>query len=139
MSNNNINTRLPCNYKNKIIKALNSLETLKKIIKSDNRVVNIILEETILVQWIQIKKTNKYINKLLPLLKNTLLWYIPDMKEIILFIDNNFDKKTENDPYKYIEFIKKLLQKENISRNIRFIKYIINDENRCNLVFRKIN
>ena len=65
MSNNNINTRLPCNYKNKIIKALDSLETLKKIIKLDNRVVNIILEETILVQWIQIKKTNKYINKLL--------------------------------------------------------------------------
>ena len=135
-SNNNM---LPCQYKTKVIEGLNALENIKKIITLNNKISRIILEETVAVKWLEIKKANKYLKEMLPLLKNTLFWNIPSMKELIIFIENNFNKQIQNSPCKYVDFLEKLLHQENIDKNIRFLKYVINDNNRCQRVFGKIN
>lgn len=134
--NNNIS---PCQNKIKIIEGLNALENIRNIITLNNKIARIILEETVAVKWLEIKKANKYLKEILPLLKNTLLWNIPRMKDLIIFMENNFDKKIIHSPCNYVNFLEKLLHREDIDKNIRFLKYVISDENRCQRVFRKIN
>ena len=136
MSNNTLTI---CQYKNKILEGLIALENLKKIIVLNNKLARIILEETVAIKWKEIKKSNKEAEKMIPLLKKTLLWNIPHMKDFIIFVENNFDKKTVHSPCSYVDFLEKMLHRENISKNIRFLKYVLDDNIRCKRVFRKIN
>ncbi len=68
MSKNNNNISF-CDYKTNIINSLNALEDLRKIIVSDNRIARIVIEETIVIKWEDIKKMVVKLDEILPSLK----------------------------------------------------------------------
>ena len=127
-----------CYSKDKILDGLKALEDIRKITNLDNKVARIVLEETIVVKWIEIKKAIKQLKLMLPSIKNTLIWNIPHMKNLIEFTENNLNQSTIS-PCMFSDFLEKLLQRRDMAKNIRFLKYVLNDNMRCKRVFKEIN
>ena len=122
-----------CNS-DKIINSLNALEDLRKIMVSNNRIARIVIEETIIIKWDDIKNMIIQLNNMLPFIKTTLIWNIKELKDLILFIENNLNFSNIS-PCNFSDFIEILLKRKQIEKNIRFLKYIINDNVKCKEVF----
>jgi hypothetical protein len=133
MSKNN-NNILFCDSKTKIINSLNALEDLRKIMVSDNRVARIVIEETIVIKWEDIKKMVVKLDEILPSLKTTLVWNIKELKDLILFFQNNLTFVNVS-PCNFSDFMEILLKRKQTEKNIRFLKYIVNDNVKCKQVF----
>jgi hypothetical protein len=133
MSKNNNNISF-CDSKTKIINSLNALEDLRKIMVSDNRIAKIVIEETIVIKWEDIKKIIVKLDEILPSLKTTLVWNIKELKDLILFIQNNLNFVNVS-PCNFLDFMELLLKRKQIEKNIRFLKYIVNDNVKCKQVF----
>lgn len=131
------NTVTICSYKNTIINVLTAMEEMKKIVYSSNKIARIVIEETVAVNWKQIKKMIKKIESLLPNLQNTVLWNVTSMQDLIVFIESKL-KNSKKSPCEFVDFMEELLRQENIEKNIRFLKYVTKDNTRCQKVFREI-
>lgn len=138
MSNqDNTNTNMSiCSSREKMLGGLNDLEDIRKIMVLNNKVAKIVLEETIAVKWPEIKKMIKQIKVILPTLKNTVIWNIPHMKNLIIFTEDNLHHRYIS-PCMFSDFLERMLQREDIGKNIRFLKYVLKDNVQCQRVFRK--
>lgn len=134
MSNNIVNI---CSYKNTIFNILTAMEDMKKIVDSRNKIARIVLEETVAVNWTQIKKMVKQLESFLPNLQNTVLWNVTSMQDLIVFTESKL-RNSKKSPCEFVDFVEELLRQENIERNIRFLKYVTKDNIRCQRVFREI-
>jgi hypothetical protein len=133
MSTNNNNISF-CDSKTKIINSLNALEDLRKIMISDNRIARTVIEETIVIKHGDIKKMIVKLDKMLPYLKTTLVWNIKELKDLIIFVENNLNFVNIS-PGGFSEFMEILLKRKQTEKNIRFLKYIINDNVKCKQIF----
>lgn len=123
-----------CDSKTKIINSLDALEELRKIMVSDNRIARTVIEETIVIKWNDIKNMIVKLNKMLPSLKTTLVWNIKELKDLIIFVENNLNFSNIS-PCNFSDFMEMLLKRKQTEKNIRFFKYIINDNVKCKQVF----
>ena len=121
-----------CDSKKKIINSLNALEDLRII--SNNRIAKTIIEETIIIKWDEIKNMIIQLNNMIPLLKKTLIWNIKELKDLIIFIENNLNFSNIS-PCNFSDFMQILLKRKQTEKNIRFLKYIINDNVKCKEMF----
>jgi hypothetical protein len=103
----------------------------------NNKVSRIVLEETIAVKWTEVKKMIKQIKVILPTLKDTIVWNIPHIKNLIIFSEDNLDHKNIG-PCMFSDFLERMLQREDMEKNIRFLKYVLNDNVQCQRVFKKV-
>jgi len=126
-----------CFSKNKILDGLKALDDIRKIMILNNKVARIVLEETIAVKWNEIKKSIKQLKIMLPLFKNTLVWNIPHMKNLIVYTEDNLNQQHIS-PCMFSDFLEKMLQRKDMAKNIRFLTYVLNDNIRCQRVFGEI-
>ena len=126
-----------CFSKNKILDGLKALEDIRKIIVLNNKVARIVIEETIVVKWQDIKKSINKLKLILPLMKNTVIWNIHHMKNLIEFAENNLNQQTIS-PCVFSDFLEKMLHRRDMAKNIRFLTYVLNDNVRCQRVFGEI-
>ena len=61
-----------CKKKDKIINGINSLEYLRQIVITKNKLADIILEETVAEHWVKIKESVLKFMNLLPFLKKNI-------------------------------------------------------------------
>jgi hypothetical protein len=126
---------LICNIKEKFLKALYFIEYIQKIMLSNNRVARIVLEESIAVYWVELKKTIKQIINIIPYLKTAVIWNIEDMQNLIIYFENNLTD-LELSPCNFAIFLEELAKKKQTKYDIKFLKYILSDDIICKKVFR---
>jgi len=126
-----------CFSKNKILNGLKALDDIRKIMILNNKVARIVLEETISVKWNEIKKSIKQLKQMLPSFKNTLVWNIPHMKNLIVYAEDSLNQQHIS-PCMFSDFLEKMLQRKDMAKNIRFLTYVLNDNIRCQRVFGEI-
>jgi hypothetical protein len=123
-----------CSSSREIYELIVHVEELIKVKNSvNNKMGRIILEETVIVLWDKIKKNiNKisYINKCL---ERTLFWKINRTKKLAEFIEDNI--KPNIGPCDFSDFLEKLINRDNIEDDIKFLKWILESPSRCSRVF----
>lgn len=125
-----------CDLKEQLLVALEELEKLKNIFLSKNELAIIIAEETIIMDWTTLKKVPSQMNFLISKVKETVFWNIPDMKNLIQFLETSFSRKMS--PCKFVSFLKDLFNRETIDKEFTFLKWVLEDESRCQRTFRNI-
>ena len=124
-----------CSNKNKMIKGLESLEDLKKIIFLKNKLKDMIIKKSIKDKWNDIQEVIKKAEEIIPMLKKTEIYDINDFKELISFLENNVSSKKIKKLDDFFSLLKKLLSIKKIDDNILLLKSIIKDTKKCNTMF----
>lgn len=90
---------------------------------SDGR---IILEETVGELWLdEIKPQLNRVLRILPLLKNSLLWQVPRIRRLIQLFESRIGpKRVRIGPCKFVDFLCELQMIPGIDRDIRFLIWI---------------
>ena len=132
----NVKGFLLCDIKEKLLIAVNSMDDIRKIMLFNNKIAKIVLEETIAENWIELKKMIKQIYNIIPYLKKAVIWNIEDMRNFIIFFENNL-KVSEISPCNFAIFLEELLKKKQTEQDINFFKYILLNDTICKRVFRK--
>ena len=125
-----------CDLKDKLIIALNELENMKKMTDTNNHLIRIILEETIALQWPDIKKMIPQLKRIIADTKKTTIFNIPEIRDLLLFTEKFFESRIG--PCKFTTFLQELLSRKDIIKNIRFFKWVLSDDSICNRAFRQI-
>ena len=105
------NTNFICSNREKILNSLSVVENMKKIVDLNNDVARIVLEETIAVNWKQVKYIIKNLKLLLPTIQNTVLWNIPQMQDLVVFTESTL-RGSDKSPCQFADFLEKVLHQE---------------------------
>jgi hypothetical protein len=113
------------------------MEDIRKIMLLDNKIARIVLEETIAVNWVKLKKMIKQLINIIPYLKTAVIWNIDDMQNLIIYFENNLTV-SELSPCNFAHFLEELLKRKQTKKDINFFKYMLSDDTICKRVFRTL-
>ena len=122
-----------CSSTAEILSVLDQVLILAKVKETDY--FRIIIEETVALQWKDIKPIIKKLRYLITCVRNMVIGKVPRIQELIYFIDKWLDKK-DIGPCYFSDFLQQLFQRDDLEKDIRFVKWIIESPSRCYRAFK---
>lgn len=130
----NYDTCLVCSSRERILQSIDQIKKLSQIIKNyNNRISNIVVEESVAYEWKKLKIIINNIPTILECLRKTLFNRVKRMNEMLEFIESNLEDYKS--PCKFSEFLISFLEREETEKDLEFLKWILESPSRCQRVF----